>query len=178
MDPYRILEVPPTASDAELRAAYRRAVQRTHPDHNPAPDAADAFEAVQEAWSQIRRRRADGPAGGEARPAAAAGPSGDADLEARLAAMEEELRAARAARDRAERAAREAAATAHAGAAADRPSDEDLGYIRTDDSLGKILSDARDELLGDLRDTPARERAADLLEEVTALLRGEKRRQE
>ena len=65
----------------------------------------------------------------------------DPDLERQLADLERELRnAARAARERARRAAREAAATyKHA-------TDEELGYIHTDDTLGKILADARHEL--------------------------------
>jgi curved DNA-binding protein CbpA len=46
MDPYTLLGVKPGVSEAELRAAYRRAVQRTHPDHNPSPGAAREFEAV------------------------------------------------------------------------------------------------------------------------------------
>jgi hypothetical protein len=93
--------------------------------------------------------------------------------------MEAELRRARAAREeaeRAERAAREAArqarreATANAGQ--ERPSDEDLGYIRTDDSLGKIVSDA----LGGLKEKPVAERAADLLDDVAEALRDGRRK--
>src|ERR1700758_2231820 len=33
-DPYQTLGIDPSASEVELRAAYRRAVQRHHPDHN------------------------------------------------------------------------------------------------------------------------------------------------
>ncbi len=170
VDPYRVLEVGPGASEAELRAAYRHAVQRTHPDHNRAPDAAREFEAVQEAWTRIRRLRD----GGRSRAADPPSPPADPGLDARLAAMEGELRAARAARERAERAAREAAAATRAESGPDRPSDEELGYVRTDDSFGKILADAREEVLGDLREQPVRERAADLLDEVAAALRGER----
>ena len=69
------------------------------------------------------------------------------DVEERLAGLERELREkARVARERAQRAAREAAAAATFKAKrADRPSDEELGYIKTDDSLGKILADGLDE---------------------------------
>ena len=60
--------------------------------------------------------------------------------------MERDLREkARAARERAQRAAREAAAAAAARSKRERPSDEELGYIKTDDSFGKILADGLDE---------------------------------
>jgi vacuolar-type H+-ATPase subunit E/Vma4 len=99
-------------------------------------------------------------------------PPTDPDVERRLADLERDLREkARAARERAQRAARQAAAAA----SPKRASDEELGYIRTDDSLGKILSDARREIadrLGNVREEPVRERVADLLDEVAAVLRG------
>ena len=57
-----------------------------------------------------------------------------------------------------------------------RPSDEELGYIRTDDSFLKILGDARDGLLDGIREKPVTERAADLLDEVASALRGESRK--
>jgi hypothetical protein len=175
MDPYRILEVSPTASEDELRAAYHRAVQRHHPDHNGgSAESARRFEAVQEAWAETRRLRdgAHGTRKGD-------GPPADPSVESRLAAMERELREVREAGERAAReaAAARAAARSAASAAADaarseRPSDEELGYIRTDDSFGKILSDAREELLGNLQEKPVSERAADLLDDVAAALRG------
>jgi hypothetical protein len=65
--------------------------------------------------------------------------------------MERDLREkARAARERAQRAAREAAAAA-TRSRRERPSDEELGYIKTDDSLGKILADGLDEVAEWLR---------------------------
>jgi hypothetical protein len=104
-------------------------------------------------------------------------PPTDPDLEARLAAMERDLLAkARAARERAQRAARDAAATA-TGAKAKRPSDEELGYIKTDDSLGKIFADARKEFgerLSHAGDEPVRDRVADLLDDVAAALKGDR----
>lgn len=74
-------------------------------------------------------------------------PPTNPDVEERLAGLERELREkARVARDRAQRAAREAAAAATSKTKrADRPSDEELGYVKTDDSLGKILADGLDE---------------------------------
>jgi len=60
--------------------------------------------------------------------------------------MERDLREkARAARERAQRAAREAAAAA-ARSKRERPSDEELGYIKTDDSFGRILADGLDDV--------------------------------
>ena len=70
-------------------------------------------------------------------------PPTDPDLEQRLAAMERDLREAHRARERARRAAAEAAATA---SQRERPSDEELGYIKTDDSFGKILADGLDDI--------------------------------
>jgi len=62
--------------------------------------------------------------------------------------MERELREkARAARERAQRAARQAAAAA----SSKRASDEELGYVKTDDSLGNILADGLDEFADWLR---------------------------
>ena len=93
-DPYQTLGVAPSASDAELRAAYRRLVQLHHPDHNGgSPESERRFEEVQEAYAEARRRRA--AAGG---PAATGGPrtagdsatGADPALDARLAAMEQE----------------------------------------------------------------------------------------
>lgn len=56
-DPYAVLGVTRLASDAEIHAAYRYAVRRTHPD---AGGDAAAFEAVQEAFETLRdpKRRA------------------------------------------------------------------------------------------------------------------------
>jgi hypothetical protein len=62
--------------------------------------------------------------------------------------MERELREkAQAARERAKRAAREAAAAAsRSRPKAERPSDEELGYVKTDDSFGKIIADGLDDV--------------------------------
>ncbi len=146
-DPYQTLGVASSASDAELRAAYRRLVQLHHPDHNGgSPESARRFEEVQEAFAEARRRRS---AGGE--PAREPAPTADPDLEGRLAAMEQELKTARDARERAAREARRATdetirdVREMAGA---RASDEDLGYYSTDDSFSAILDDAADELSG------------------------------
>jgi hypothetical protein len=125
-----------------LRAAYRRLVQLHHPDHNNGSlESARRFEEVQEAYASILAQRRRSPVPPRSDP-----PPSDPDLDQRLAAMERDLLAkARAARERAQRAARDAAATA-TGSKAKRASDEELGYIKTDDSFGKILADGLDDI--------------------------------
>ena len=192
-DPYRTLGVARSATDAEIRAAYRRLVQLHHPDHNAGSvDSARRFEAVQEAYAEVRRLRAagGGPAaasrdaagGAAARGGGSAGSAaGGADphLDARLAAMEQELARARDAREAAAREARRATeqtirdVRAMAG---DRPSDEDLGYYKTEDSFSRILDDAAAELgerFTEARDSPAGHRVSDLIDELTSKLTGE-----
>ena len=182
-DPYKTLGVGADASDADVRAAYRRLVQLHHPDHNSgSADSARKFEAVQEAYAEVRRLRAGGGSRRSfRRPAnSAARASDDPGLEARLADIERELREANAARERARQAAREAAAAARGSERPDaqRATDEELGYVNTDDSFTKILADARDELFGRASEAgaaarPATHRVADLLDELAAKLRGE-----
>ena len=130
--------------------------------------------------------RAGGRAGDTTPPTP---PKFDPRIEDRLAALEHQVQQARRARDRAQeaareaaRAAREAAESIRAAAAPEesghegRPSDEDLGYIKTDDTLGKILSDARSQLsdtYGKARQHPVAKRVSDLidgLEELTEKL--------
>lgn len=145
-DPYTVLGVAPGVSDEELRAAYRRLVQLHHPDHNNGSlESARRFEEVQDAYAAITRERRRQPTPPRSAPPP---PSSTPDVEQRLADLERELREkARAARERAQRAAREAAA-ARKGK---RTSDEELGYIKTDDSLGKIVADGLDEFADWLR---------------------------
>jgi curved DNA-binding protein CbpA len=160
--------VRPGASDEEVRSAYRQLVQLHHPDHNGGSrESARRFEEVQEAYGQITAERRRSPT----RPSSTHPPPTDPDLERRLGDLERELREkARVARERAQRAAREAAANYK------RPSDEELGYIKTDDTIGKILSDARDEFsrrFGDVREEPVTHRAAVLLEDLAGWLKGD-----
>jgi hypothetical protein len=134
-DPYVVLGVRPDASDREIRSAYRRLVQLHHPDHNHgSAESERRFEEVQEAYARVRQLRAGG-----AQPPPSPPPPSDPDLDARLKDMERDLHEAHVARERARRAAAEAAAAA---AQRKRPSDEELGYIKTDDSFSKIFSDA------------------------------------
>ncbi len=200
-DPYKVLGLSPRASDSELHAAYRRLVQLHHPDHNGGSlEATRRFEEVQAAYAAIREQRATAPPlrqkSGSRQPPPRKAPSRqappdetvDPNLEARLADIERELREARAASEQARRTAR-----AQAAAGYKRPSDEELGYVSTDDSFGKIFADARSELsdrlgegrdrpadegrdrpAGEGRDRPVGERVADLLDELAAKLRGER----
>jgi len=162
-DPYEILGLSPGASDDEVHSAYRRLVQVHHPDHNGgSAESTRRFEEIQRAYVEIRDRREASPRADRTPPRTSADP----DLDVRLADLERELRQARAARERAERAAREAATPGFK-----RPSDEELGYVTTDDSLGKIVADARSELsdrLGETRDHPVGRRLADLIDELAA----------
>jgi curved DNA-binding protein CbpA len=50
-DPYQALGLKRGASDAEIHAAYRAAVRRSHPD---AGGSAASFEAIQEAYEVLR----------------------------------------------------------------------------------------------------------------------------
>jgi DnaJ domain len=190
-DPYQTLGVGPGASDAELRAAYRRLVQLHHPDHNRgSAESTRRFEEIQDAYAQVRERRS-GTTGTRSRTSArpqppprpstraastGAGPTRSGPTGAgpppdpRLADLEREIREAHLARERARQAAREAAT-----ASAKRPSDEELGYITTDDSLGKILADARaqaSQRFAEVKE-PVTKRVADLLDELASKLNGD-----
>ena len=161
-DPYVVLGVRADASDEEIRSAYRRLVQLHHPDHNHgSAESERRFEEVQEAYAQVRKLRASGTHAA-APPPPPPRAAGDPDLDARLKDMERDLREAHLARERARRAAAEAAASAERK----RPSDEELGYIKTDDSFSKIFADAGAslseqlaELFDDARDEVKRRRS-------------------
>jgi DnaJ-class molecular chaperone len=197
-DPYLTLGIKADASDAEVRVAYRRLVQLHHPDHNGgSPESARRFEAVQEAYAQITSMRGGrGPSAHADTTGGRARASGD-NVASRLADIERELKAAREARERelkaarervreaareaqraareAQRAARNAAGNTGSGQAGGRASDEELGYVTTDDSFSKILSDAASDLSD--RFSQARERQpkhlADLLDDLASKLTGE-----
>jgi hypothetical protein len=142
-DPYEVLGIPRSAADSEIRTAYRRLVQLHHPDHNNgSAEATRRFEEVQEAYAAMLTSRREGP-----RPQAAP-PAGEPDVEARVADLERQVREAHAARERARRAAREAAQTSE-----QRATDEELGYVTTEDSFSKVLADALDELASRLKRT-------------------------
>jgi DnaJ-domain-containing protein 1 len=62
-DPYRILEVDPRASDADIAAAYRRLIAQYHPDRvaNAAPEIVALAETrarqINQAWERIQKIR-------------------------------------------------------------------------------------------------------------------------
>jgi DnaJ-class molecular chaperone len=219
-DPYRTLGVSPAVSDDELRTAYRRLVQLHHPDHNNGShESALRFAEVQEAYAHVKLMRkrsgadqgagagrgsATGSGGTGTAAGAGAASGGDPEFEARLAAMERELRTAREQREHAAREAARAAQRATRrvrkpgmnGTEDDRASDEELGYISTDDSFSKILDDFADQVSarfsevhpppGDTapparpqragQDEPRRPRSvADWIDELGTRLTGERR---
>jgi DnaJ-class molecular chaperone len=54
-DPYETLGVPKTASDAEIKTAYRRLVRTSHPDINPDdPEAEARFKAISAAYDLLK----------------------------------------------------------------------------------------------------------------------------
>ena len=91
MDYYEILQVERTASDAELKAAYRKLAMQHHPDRNPNnPDAEEKFKACSEAYQVLsdpdkraaydRYGHAGVGAGGGSNPFAGGGPFAQGDL--------------------------------------------------------------------------------------------------
>jgi hypothetical protein len=211
-DPYKVLGIPHSATDAEIRAAYRGQVQRHHPDHNGgSAESTRRFEEVQEAYALIRKLRQGtatrtGSATRRASPPPPTPPPDrtgpvDPGLDARLAELDRELKRQREAKEQAQRnaqriredalrQAREATRAEHGGA-----SDEELGYVTTDDSFSSILDDAASEWAKrfseakhsaeakpsenakpDAHSEPVTERLADLFDGWGARLRGEKQR--
>jgi curved DNA-binding protein CbpA len=197
-NPYEVLGVSPAASETELRAAYRKLVRRHHPDHNDgSPESAWNFEQVHEAYARVREMRAASAirtavsaAGAGASGARAADEASGESVEARLADLERQVREAQAARAKAEAAAADARRRARAAASdarerPGRPSDEELGYVTTDDSFSKILDDAASSLgtwlseaesevsdrMTDAHQHPARKQVADLIEQLEGRLR-------
>jgi curved DNA-binding protein CbpA len=211
-DPYKVLGIPHSATDAEIRAAYRRQVQLHHPDHNGgSPESTRRFEEVQEAYALIRKfqQGQQGARGATSARRASAPPRSepvDPGVDARLAELDRELKRQREAKKQAERNAQrireDALRQAREATRADGgPSDEDLGYVTTDDSFSAIFDDAASEwgkrfaearqsepaqpsepakpskqAKPDAQPEPVTERLADLFDGWGARLRGEKHR--
>ena len=70
-DPYKVLGIPPSASDDEVKAAYRELARKYHPDTyvgNPLSDlAAEKMKEINEAYDKITtlRREQGGQAAGQ-----------------------------------------------------------------------------------------------------------------
>lgn len=74
MDPYNVLGVPNTASDDEIKQAYRELARKYHPDkyiNNPLADLAqDKMKQINEAYDIIMKNRSGGQGGGYAQQGA------------------------------------------------------------------------------------------------------------
>jgi molecular chaperone DnaJ len=55
-DYYAVLGVPRNATEEQIRSAYRQQALKFHPDRNRAPDAAERFKEVTEAYEVLRDR--------------------------------------------------------------------------------------------------------------------------
>ncbi len=66
-NPYDVLGISPSASDAEVKAAYRELAKKYHPDHyvdNPLSDLAqEKMKEINEAYDAIIRQRQQGTGG-------------------------------------------------------------------------------------------------------------------
>lgn len=131
-DPYAVLGLTRLATDAEIHAAYREAVRRTHPD---AGGSAAAFEAVQDAYELLRdpaRRAAWDAAQPRVRPRPDPVDAGRArrnmdDLLAESQRLEDEARVLAGMPPR---------------------YSSDAGTVETDDTVGAVLRDAGQQLRG------------------------------
>ena len=64
-DPYQILGVPPTASEDDIKKAYRSLAKKYHPDVNHGSSEAEArMKELNEAYSAVMKMRREGTSGG------------------------------------------------------------------------------------------------------------------
>lgn len=50
-DPYFVLDISRNASKADIKKAYKKMARKYHPDVNKAPDAAEKFQIVHDAYN-------------------------------------------------------------------------------------------------------------------------------
>ena len=100
MDPYQILGVSSTASDDDVKKAYRQQCKRYHPDLHPDdPSAEEKFKQVQAAYEQVMKMRQGGGSssgyGGSYGYGGAYGPSSAQDTTVELQAARNYINARR-----------------------------------------------------------------------------------
>ena len=75
-DPYQVLGVPSTATDEEVKKAYRNLAKKYHPDNyhdDPLADLAqEKMKEINEAYEEIQNQRKRGASGKATEPTAAA----------------------------------------------------------------------------------------------------------
>jgi curved DNA-binding protein CbpA len=123
-DPYAVLGVERGANEAEIHAAYRDAVRRTHPD---AGGSAAAFEAVQEAYEALRDPAKRGAS--QARPPRPARPAAETPDFSR-SRMEDLLAESRRLEDEARRLAGMSSRYGTGAPAGDQPGDSVAAILR------------------------------------------------
>ncbi len=82
-DPYKVLGISPSASNEEVKQAYKALAQKYHPDKNDGPMrefAESKMKEVNEAYDEILRRRANGDYSGGASGTAGADTAEYADM--------------------------------------------------------------------------------------------------
>lgn len=76
-DPYKVLGVSPSASDDEVKTAYREMARKYHPDSygdNPLADlASEKMKEINEAYEEVTRQRKNSAAGGSGSRGATSG---------------------------------------------------------------------------------------------------------